>query len=175
MACSSSPFCLGMCEWTDCPGSNEHSTHGDISAHNVNKASSNGATPATASSAHASACSSIATPTNERFAEFIGDEELVQLGKGLIPANTSRCTKWALKTFELWRNARNQRFPDDCVPEDLFMSTDSSLLNTHLARFAVQARKASGEYYPPSSLHQLLCGILRHMREVNPQCPNFLD
>ena len=29
--------------------------------------------------------------------------------------------------------------------------------------------------YPPSTLHQLLCGILRRMRELNPNCPTFLD
>ena len=77
--------------------------------------------------------------------------------------------------YELWRNARNQRFPDDGVSEDLLMCTDPGLLNIHLTRFAVEARKASGKYYPPSSLHQLLCGILRHMREINPHCLNFLD
>ena len=29
--------------------------------------------------------------------------------------------------------------------------------------------------YPPSTLHQLLCGFVRFMREHNPECPNFLD
>ena len=24
-------------------------------------------------------------------------------------------------------------------------------------------------------VHQLLCGLLRYMRNVNPGCPNFLD
>ena len=92
-----------------------------------------------------------------------------------MPANTTKCTKWALKTFELWKNARNTSFPDDCVPEDLLMSTDPCLLTTHLTRFAVETRKVNGERYPPSSIHQLLCGILRYMREINPHCPNFLD
>ena len=179
-ACSFSPFCLGMCDWTDCPGSRERL---EISTHNVIDSSNGMATPPTSTNelnAHASGASAIANtrapPTIERFREFIDDGELVELGKGLIPANTSlRCTKWALKTFELWRNARNERFPDDSVPEDLLMSTDPSLLNTHLTQFIVEARKANREYYPPSSLHQLLCGILRHMRETNPHCPNFLD
>ena len=29
--------------------------------------------------------------------------------------------------------------------------------------------------YPPKTIHQLLCGVLRHMRSTNPGCPNFLD
>ena len=85
-----------------------------------------------------------APPTNER---FISDQELAELGNGLIPANTTKCTKWALKTFELWKNARNQSFPDDCVPEDLFMSTDPCFLTTHLTRFTVETRKANNEVY----------------------------
>ena len=124
----------------------------------------------------ASASSSTrAPPTSERFSEFINKQELAELGKGLIPANTTKCTKWALKTFELWKNARNQRFPYDRVPDELFQSNDPSVLSVHLTRFAVEARKSTGEHYPPSTLHQLLCGLLRQMREINPNCPNFLD
>ena len=65
------------------------------------------------------------TPCNyERFSEFIDDKELAEQSKGLIPANTSKCTNWALKTFELWKNARNQRFPNEYIPEDLFHTVD---------------------------------------------------
>ena len=138
-----------MCEWTGCPGAAGNSTPAVISAKN-----------------ELASCSSGATPTNERFSEFISDQELSELGRGLIPANTTKSTKWALKTFELWKNSRNQSFPDDRVPQELFMSTDPSLLSTHLTHFAVEARKANGEHYPPSSIHQLLCGVLRHMLTV---------
>ena len=54
----------------------------------------------------------------------------------------------------------------------MLTSCDPVLLNTHLARFAVEVRKTS---YPPSTVHQLLCGLLRHMRDHTPGCPNFLD
>ena len=153
--CSSSPFCLGMCEWTDCPGAKDS---GECSTQSVPEMSSSMATPTDSPikvNAHASTSTSRAPPTSKHFTEFIGEGELVKLGKGLTPANTTRCTKWALKTFELW-NARNQRFPEDGVPEDLFTCTDPSLLNIHLTRFAVEARKASGEYYPPSSLRHFM-------------------
>ncbi len=29
------------------------------------------------------------------------------------------------------------------------------------------------QVYPPSTIHQLLCGLLRHMRNTNPGCPNL--
>ena len=61
------------------------------------------------------------------------------------------------------------------MPDELFQNNDPSVLSVHLTRFAVEARKATREHYPPSSLHQLLCSLLRHMREINPNCPNFPD
>ena len=70
---------------------------------------------------------------------------------------------------------RNQFNLLDPVPDDILQCTDPITLNNHLSRFVVEARKSTGEHYPPATLHQLLCGILRHMRSKNPGCPNFLD
>ena len=84
-------------------------------------------------------------------------------------------TKWALNVFELWKQARNKHHPEDPVPADLLVTCDPVLLNTHLSKFAVEARKANGEIYPPGTIHQLLCGLLRHMQETTPGCPNFLN
>ena len=39
----------------------------------------------------------------------------------------------------------------------------------------MEARKVNGDSYPPSTVHQLLCALLRHMRSTNPGCPNFLN
>ena len=38
-----------------------------------------------------------------------------------------------------------------------------------------ETRKEDGSKYPPSSLHCLLAGLLRHMRSIDPACPNILD
>ena len=38
-----------------------------------------------------------------------------------------------------------------------------------------EVRRSDGKPYPPKSIHQLLCGILRYMRSVTPSCPNILD
>ena len=37
------------------------------------------------------------------------------------------------------------------------------------------ARLRDSEYYPSKTLHLILCGILQHMRSINPGCVNFLD
>ena len=80
-------------------------------------------------SASVSAASDRAPP---RFSDFVSDDELSTLSKGLIPANTSRNTKWVLKTFEEWRNARNLNFPQNPVPENLFLCTDPAVLSVNL-------------------------------------------
>ena len=111
----------------------------------------------------------------ERFSTFVDDDELAALSKGVVPANTDKCTRWALSNFAAWKKARNEKHPEDPVPEDIFACNDPATLNTHLSRFVLETRKSNGDFYPPKTLHQLLCGLLRHMRDVNPGCLNFLD
>ena len=70
-------------------------------------------------------------PSAQRF-DFADDEQLSELSKGLIPEITSKSNKWALKVFDQWRDARNQRYTD------VFLSTnDPASLNTYLSKFAV--------------------------------------
>ena len=152
------PCCPGMCEWTDCSIPQERK---------LRLTTSSSPRPSTSSP------QPLLLPS-DRF-QFKSDKELTELSKGYTPANTSRSTKWALNVFDQWCQARNQRYPEDTVPEHLLTSCDPLLLNTHLARFAVEARKTTGESYPPATVHQLLCGLLRYMRENVPGCPNFLD
>ena len=92
-----------------------------------------------------------------------------------LHANTSKSTKWAIKTFESWSEARNRSRPQDPIPVDLLACNDPARLCTHISRFAVETRKANGDPYLPATIHQLLCGLLRYMREISPTCPNFLD
>ena len=56
----------------------------------------------------------------ERF-DFASDQQLSELSKGLIPANTSKSTKWAIKTFESWSEARSRSRPQD--PKDCISHT----------------------------------------------------
>jgi len=42
-----------------------------------------------------------------------GPKELIN------PANTCKSTKWAVKVFELWKQARSRNHPEDPVPDEL--------------------------------------------------------
>ena len=48
-------------------------------------------------------------------------------------------------------------------------------LQKWLCRFVIEARKQDGEPYPPSSLQNLLSGILRYMRGLHGDTPDFLS
>ena len=161
--------CSGMCEWTDCRPLPILTT--DLEPHlSLPQTSCESLLPRPAEPS----TSKQPLLPSERF-QFSSEENLLELAKGFTPANTRSSTKWALNVFELWKQARNTHHPEDPVPQDLLVTCDPSLLNTHLSKFAVEARKANGEIYPPSTIHQLLCGLLRHMRETVPGCPNFLN
>lgn len=93
-------------------------------------------------------------------------------------SNTAKSTAWAVKTFNDWKQERNESFPLSLLPDDILdrkYESDVSPLVNGLSRFLVEARNKEGKVYSPCSLHGLLCGILRYMREKNPSTPNFMD
>ena len=86
-ACPYDPFCLGLCEWTDCPGQLTAMPHPN------NPPNSAPPSPATmiaqAPGSHTLDFSKAAIglpPSHERFSSFVEDEKLAVLCKGMIPA-----------------------------------------------------------------------------------------
>ena len=71
--------------------------------------------------------------------------------------------------------ARNICVPSERVPPNLLQSTDKAILNDWLSRYVIETRNRSGAHYPPSTLYQLLGGVLGHMWTENTSYPNFSD
>ena len=109
----------------------------------------------------------------ERF-KFLSDEDAKKLQKSFIPKNTQRSTNWAIKVFSQWKKAREDSGLELC-PDDLLELAVPEDLCKWLPLFVAEGRNSKGGHYTPSTISQLLSGILRHMREINPECPNFLD
>ena len=152
-ACSSDPFCLGMCKWTEWPelGGVKSNTY-------LLQTSSQTLSPRPSTS-----CSSSIQPLPpSEFFKFAHNSYLVTLAKGYTPVNTSSSTKWALKVFEF--RARNRHQPQDCIPHDLLTRCDPALLNIYIN----WSQKDKWGLLPSCYYmytHQLLCGLLRHMQE----------
>ena len=60
-------------------------------------------------------------------------------------------------------------------PDDLLERADATELVKWLSLFAAEARNGKGNHYTPATISQLMAGILRFMRSVNPSAPNILD
>ena len=44
-----------------------------------------------------------------------------------------------------------------------------------MSRFVLEVRRQDGQHYPPNTLHQLCCGVMRYVREVKPDLDIFKD
>ena len=117
--------------------------------------------------------------STSRFASPCTNDEMQVIAKGKRSLNTERNTLWAIKVFNDWAKERNG-CPTNCekVPDDFLEkrhSEDVDPLNHWLSRFVVEARKRDGKPYTPTSIHSLLAALLRYMREVNHDTPDFLS
>ena len=115
-----------------------------------------------------------ASTSKNRFAECVTTTELTSMTKPLVPKNTQKNIVWALRNFSEWREKRSS---DEKCRSDLLDSPplDVAELNHWLCLYVLETRRSDGNKYPVSTLYALLSGILRHMRSVDPECPNFLD
>ena len=101
---------------------------------------------------------------------------LEKIVKPIVPKNTSVSTRWAMKNLSDWYADYNTLNPEHpCPSEILSPLCKAEILNDWLCVFVTETRTKNGEMYPPGSIHSLLTGILRNMRENNPDYPNFLN
>ena len=91
------------------------------------------------------------------------------------PQTTAYSTKWTNTNFDDWKKNRNEQHPDNLVPDDPFITGNAEQLCQWLSFYVTETRSCKCEPYPPKSLYQLLSGLLRHCRSLNPSIPNFLD
>ena len=113
---------------------------------------------------------------NTRF-EFKKTDSYKEMSVRFVPQNTKKNNNWAYNNFQSWRENRNREFPDEQCPLDLIESPpwDCSALSYWLARFGCETRNALGRKYPATTVFSLLSALLRQMRVIDADCPNFLD
>ncbi|CAB4001394.1 Hypothetical predicted protein [Paramuricea clavata] len=118
-----------------------------------------------------SANTSHAESTNARNISLISDEELQKMKETRIPLNTKHNTAWAVRVWKEWADETNSKAPaNEKVEPNICKVSDVELMHW-LAKFVVEVRKKAtkGECYPPNTLYQLCCALLRYLR--NNGCP----
>ena len=93
-----------------------------------------------------------------------------------VPEKTRNQTKWAVKVWTEWATSRNKKLLSDETPFSCEIEKLSAqLINFWLCRFVLEIRRRDGERYPPASLYQLCCGLLRHLRAAGRAEVNIFE
>ena len=70
----------------------------------------------------------------------------------------------------------NRAHPNNKCPADLLQpSWDTKAMGFRLPRFACETRNKSRRRYPATTIVSLLSGLLRRVRDVDPDAPKFMD
>lgn len=121
------------------------------------------------------------TQETYRFAEPLIQNDIDDKIRESVPKATTYKDTWAVKLFEQWRQerrARAARFPsseNDSIPTESLEDMTSGKLNSTLALFIQEARKANGEKYPPKTLHGIIAAIQHYLKFKGKESQFFND
>ena len=126
---------------------------------------------------HAGKRPTVDSKKSDRFAAVATTSHIHQMRQDAIPIKTKQTTSWSTNVWEQWCAWRKsqpvteeeRKFP---LCQDITsMSCDS--MNFWLCRFVVEVRRKDKKPYPPSSLYQLCCGLMRSLKFVDRLDVNF--
>ena len=96
----------------------------------------------------------------------ISDNEVSIAAKNSVPKTTEKSTIWSLNLWEEWKESRKGMGAEYPPTPPHFLS--ASKLNDWMCKFILEVRRKDGAEYPPNSLYQIACGIMRHVRMYEP-------
>jgi hypothetical protein len=117
---------------------------------------------------------------DSRFRDPKSVEEEVSWLQETIPKNTRYNTKWDMQILEDWQRSRvnkvakKESFGFECKRSEYIqyltvnihdMSAES--LSIWLTKFVGEVVNRSVEMYPPRKLYLIICGINRHLQNMN--------
>ena len=114
---------------------------------------------------------------NARFGVPVSEHDIKAFQENQQSKNTGRNMRWAKNCFETGRQHRNKLSIDGrLIPDFLQLCTTNPADANHwLSCFILEARKLDGSAYPPGTLYNLSCGLLRYLRDSGCHDVNFLD
>lgn len=109
----------------------------------------------------------------ERF-PLLPNEVVEDTKKQVIPKNTDKSTKWAVRLFQSWCEQRNERC-DDKVPNDILLSDNHEELCRWLCICVSELRKEDGSEYTPRSISMFMAGLQRYIYSENKSMIKLAD
>ena len=110
--------------------------------------------------------------TASRFGNPKTTEEILEARRQGIPLRTQQDTQYCIRLWEEWRNYRQTATNENISP---LIELDNAELDNWLTCFVLEVRKKDGSLYPPNTLHHIIAGLLRHMRENGRNIDLFND
>ncbi len=109
----------------------------------------------------------------QRFAPALTDSDVVKAREQAIPKRTREDTAYCMRVWDEWAKSRRERGNAEIQP---LATMDASTLQHWLTYFILEVRKQNGSEYPPNTLHHLICGIMRYVRQNGrPEVDFFKD
>ena len=109
----------------------------------------------------------------QRFAPAMSDSDVIKAREQAIPKRTREDTAYCIRVWDEW--AKNRRELGNAEIQSL-ATMDASTLQHWLTYFILEVRKQNGSEYPPNTLHHLICGIMRYLRQNGrPEVDFFKD
>ena len=79
-----------------------------------------------------------------RFANPVSDQQVQEAQLKAIPANTKKCTNWAVNVWKAWSTHRRSTNSLRCPSHLLIMANNKWELNYWMTRFVMEVSKCSG-------------------------------
>ena len=104
--------------------------------------------------------------TDKEDSRFVSpSKKLESYQRGYVPKNTDVNTSWAVRNFEDWKRAYNERHPESPCPDEVLFTGNVDILSHWMQKYALGTRKKNREKYPPKTVCYLLSGLNRYMKE----------
>ena len=109
------------------------------------------------------------------FAQPTSSEVLERTLTGVNPKNTQKkWPEWAQRALTVWITECNKRCNEIC-PMNILETEDTESLAKWLSLFVIKLRKNDRSKYPPASIHLILCGLQRIMRQNDNNSFDIFD
>ena len=109
-----------------------------------------------------------------RFAKPKTENELQYAKENAEPITTKNSNKWALSIWNEWSKNRIANYGEGpgVLPHLL---PNKEALDQWMSKFILEIRRLDGEEYPPNTIYQITCGIMRNIRKFCPEINFFKD
>ena len=116
------------------------------------------------------------------FANPKSTEEVNNMRTTAVPKKTKANTEYCMRIWGAWWKERIARDESEADLEGDIPLTqmDKKVMKCWLTLFVLEVRKQNGTEYPPNTLHHIVCGIMRYLRQNGMnidfyQDPEFAD